>query len=71
MKLVKTQICLYIFEQLMLYGFIDIALIKNKFNVNDKTFSRYINEIKKYFSEFYPNKKLVYIRSSRQYQLVK
>lgn len=43
MKLVKTQVCLYIYEQLMENKIIEVDEIKGKFNLEDKTFSRYIN----------------------------
>lgn len=70
MKLVKTQICLYIYEQLLFHKHIDIHLTKQKFNLNDKTFSRYISEIKKYLKNFNPNKEIVWIRENKEYRLV-
>ena len=70
MKLVKTQICLYIYEQLMDKKIISITEMKNKFNLEDKTFMRYINEIRSYLYNFYKGKELVYVRSEQAYKLV-
>ena len=63
MKLVKTQICLYIYEQFMDKKVINIMEIKNKFGLEDKTFMRYINEIRSYLYNFYKGKEIVYVRS--------
>lgn len=70
MKLVKTQVCLYIYEQLLLHSYIEIHSVKEKFNLNDKTFSRYISEIKKYLKNFNHNKELVCIRANKEFRLV-
>jgi len=70
MKLVKTQICLYIYEQLLTNKYIEIAKIKEKFKLEDKTFIRYINEIRSYLYNFYTGKEIVYIRSQQIYKLV-
>lgn len=70
MKLVKTQVCLYIYEQLMENKMIEVDDIKAKFNLEDKTFSRYINEVRTYFYNFYKGKEIIYIRSEQKYKLV-
>lgn len=70
MKLVKTQICLYIYEQFMDKKVINIMEIKNKFGLEDKTFMRYINEIRSYLYNFYKGKEIVYVRSEQAYKLV-
>ncbi len=70
MKLVKTQICLYIYEQLMDKKIINIMEMKNKFGLEDKTFMRYINEIRSYLYNFYKGKEIVYVRSEQAYKLV-
>lgn len=38
MKLVKTQVCIYIYEELLNNKYIDIDDVKNKFNLENKTF---------------------------------
>lgn len=70
MKLVKTQICLYIYEQFMDKKVINIMEMKNKFGLEDKTFMRYINEIRSYLYNFYKGKEIVYVRSEQAYKLV-
>lgn len=70
MKLVKTQVCLYIYEQLMNEKYIFVDDIKCRFNLEDKTFSRYINEIRSYLYNFYKGKEILYIRSEQKYKLV-
>ncbi|MDD7314977.1 MAG: hypothetical protein PUH11_04540 [Bacilli bacterium] len=59
MKLVKTQVCLYIYEELLNNKFINTTEIRQKFNLEDKTFSRYINEIRSYLYNFYTGKEIV------------
>lgn len=70
MKLVKTQVCLYIYEELLNNKFINTNEIRQKFNLEDKTFSRYINEIRSYLYNFYTGKEIVYLRSKQIYKLV-
>ena len=70
MKLVKTQVCLYIYEELLNNKFINTTEIRQKFNLEDKTFSRYINEIRSYLYNFYTGKEIVYLRSKQIYKLV-
>ena len=71
MKLSKTQICLYIYEELLSKGFIEISFYKNEFNLEDKTFMRYINELRSYLSNFYKGYEISYCRSTQTYKLVK
>lgn len=70
MKLVKTQVCIYIYEQLIKNKEIDIQKIKKHFNLEDKTFFRYINEIRTYFYNFYKGREIVYVRSEHKYKLI-
>ncbi len=70
MKLVKTQVCLYIYEELLTNKFINTTEIRQKFNLEDKTFSRYINEIRSYLYNFYTGKEIVYLRSKQIYKLI-
>lgn len=70
MKLVKTQVCLYLYEQLLTVGHVEIEEIKKDFNLENKTFSRYINEIRAYLYNFYKGKEIVYYRDEHRYYLV-
>lgn len=70
MKLVKTQVCLYLYEQLLTVGYIEIEQVKQTFNLENKTFSRYINEIRAYLYNFYKGKEIVYYRDEKRYYLV-
>ncbi len=70
MKLVKTQVCIYIYEELLNNKYIDIEDVKNKFNLENKTFFRYINEIRSYLYNFYKGREIVYVRSKQKYKLV-
>lgn len=71
MKLSKTQICLYIYEELLNKGFVGVNFCKNEFDLEDKTFMRYINEIRSYLSNFYKRFEVLYCRSMQTYKLVK
>lgn len=70
MKLSKTQICLHLYEELLKNDLIDIGEMKVKFRLEDKTFTRYINEIRAYLLNFYTAKEIVYLRSKHTYRLV-
>ena len=70
MKLVKTQICLYIYEELLNNGSISGEKIKRRFNLEDKTFSRYINEIRAYLSNFYKGSAIIYNKDKQRYYLI-
>lgn len=70
MKLVKTQVCLYLYEQLLTVGYIEIEKVKQTFNLENKTFSRYINEIRAYLYNFYKGKEIFYYRDEKRYYLV-
>lgn len=70
MKLIKTQVCLYLYETLLETGQIDSVEFKNKFELNDKTLFRYISEIRCYLSNFYKGKELVYSREENKYYLI-
>lgn len=70
MKLVKTQVCIYIYEELLNKKYLEVEKIKKKFNLENKTFSRYINEIRTYLYNFYKGREIVYIRSEQKYLLI-
>ena len=69
MKLVKTQVCLYIYEELLEKGHVDAETIKNEYNLSTKTFLRYINEIRAYLCNFYRGKQIIYRREYQRYYL--
>lgn len=70
MKLIKTQVCLYLYETLLEAGHIDGGQFKKQFELNDKTLFRYISEIRCYLSNFYKGKELVYSREENKYYLI-
>lgn len=70
MRTTKTQTCLYIYEQLLTVGYVEIDTIYTKFDLQSKTIMRYINEIRAYLSNFYKNQEIKYNRSKRQYYLL-
>jgi len=70
MKLVKTQVCLYIFEQLKTNNCIYSDEIKTKFNLEDKTFIRYMQEIRNYLLNFCEGLEIAYNKSKQRYRLV-
>lgn len=70
MKLGKTQVCLYIYEQLLKNGSISSEEIKTKFDLCDKTFSRYISELRCYLVNFFKNVDIVYVKKENNYLLV-
>lgn len=69
MKLVKTQVCLYIYEELLENGHVDAEVIKTKYNLSTKTFLRYINELRAYLCNFYRGKQIIYRREKQRYYL--
>ena len=71
MKLVKTQICLYLYEELLTVGYFNSDEIKNKFNLENKTFHRYINEIRAYLLNFYKSCEIIYNREKQRFYLIK
>ena len=71
MKLVKTQICLYLYEELLTIGYFNSDQIKKKFNLENKTFHRYINEIRAYLLNFYKGCEIIYNREKQRFYLIK
>ena len=69
MKVVKSQVILFMFEKLHLKGELDPKEIKEKFELENKTFYRYIQEIKAYYSNMYRNCILSYSRENNKYYL--
>jgi hypothetical protein len=69
MKVVKSQVILFIHEKLLKEGELFSQPIKEQFELDDKTFYRYIQEIKAYYSNMYKKEKIVYCRSEGKYVL--
>lgn len=70
MRIVKAQVILFMYEKLLSEGVLDSIEIKAKFEITDKTFYRYIQEINAYFCNTYKNKKVCYDRKNKKYYLV-
>ena len=69
MKVVKSQVILFMHEKLLKEGELFSQPIKEQFELDDKTFYRYIQEIKAYYSNMYKKEKIVYCRSEGKYVL--
>lgn len=70
MKLTKTQVCLYFYEQLLNVGYLELKRVNQVFDLNRKTFSRYINEIRAYLCNFYKGKEIKYSIQDQRYYLI-
>lgn len=60
---------MYMHEKLLLEKELKSNEVKEKFELEDKTFYRYIQEIKAYYSNLYKDYVLVYSRSVKKYFL--
>lgn len=69
MKLVKTQICLFLYDELLNKGYISSDKVKKQFNLENKTFQRYINEIRAYLLNFYKGCEIIYNREQQKFYL--
>lgn len=69
MDLNKTQVVLYMYEKLEKNGYLYPEEVKKQFDLERKTFFRYILEIRVYLYNFYTGKELVYSRHDRRYYL--
>ena len=67
MKVVKSQVILYMYERLLIMKELDPFEVKSKFELEDKTFYRYIQEIRSYYSNMYKNVMIVYCREKKRY----
>ena len=70
MKVVKSQVILFMHEKLLIEREIKSQEVKEKFELEDKTFYRYIQEIKAYYSNMYKKEKVIYCRSEGKYMLI-
>lgn len=71
MKVSKSQVLMYIHEKLLLEKKIDPLEIKYKFELEDKTFYRYIQEIRAYYSNVFKKESIYYSKKMKMYYLVK
>lgn len=69
MKLKKVQVLLFIHEKLLTEKEVNPAQIKEMFELEDKTFYRYIQELKAYFANMFKTEKIVYCKSKKMYYL--
>lgn len=71
MKVVKSQVVLFMHEKLLIDGEISSNYIKEKFELENKTFYRYIQEIRAYYSNMYRKEKIIYSKSLKKYYFKK
>ena len=70
MKVSKSQVLLYIHEKLLLEKEFDPSEIKRKFELENKTFYRYIQEIRAYYSNVFKKESICYSKKMKKYYLV-
>ncbi|MCM1513956.1 MAG: hypothetical protein NC090_03105 [Anaeroplasma bactoclasticum] len=66
----KTQIVLFIYEQFIDKGMVQPDEIKQKFSLEERTFLRYIAEVRAYLYNFYKGFDIYYIRSQGIYKYI-
>lgn len=69
MKVVKSQVLLYMHEELLMKRELYSKEVKEKFELESKTLYRYIQEIKAYYSNMYKKETIAYCRSETKYVL--
>ena len=69
MKVVKSQVILFMHEQLLLKNELDPEYVKRKFELETKTFLRYIQEIREYYANMYKTKIIIYSKKDKKYFL--
>ena len=69
MKVVKSQVILFMHERLLLKKELYSKEVKEKFELENKTFYRYIQEIKAYYSNMYKKERIIYCKSEGKYIL--
>lgn len=67
MKLVKSQIILFLFEDLKEGKRVNSLSFCNDHNISQVTFKRYIAEIRAYLVNAYQNIDIIYIKSENVY----
>lgn len=71
MKVVKSQVILFMHEKLLKEGELYSEEVKKQFELEDKTFYRYIQEIRAYYCNQYKEEAIVYCRSEGKYVIKK
>lgn len=69
MKVKKTQVILFMYEKFLFDRVLDPILIKEKFEIEDKTFYRYIQELRAYYFNMFKNEKIIYSKRNKVYIL--
>ena len=69
MKVVKSQVILYMHEKLLLERKLKSDDVIKKFELENKTFYRYIQEIKAYYFNMYKKEMIIYLKSEKKYIL--
>ena len=67
--LTKTQVVLFIYDELIHGKKIQTNSIIGEFNISLRTFERYINEINVYFANFYKNQIVKYDYINKYYYI--
>jgi len=67
--MVKSQIVLYIYDELKTNRFITISDIINKYSICERSFRRYIAEINSYLSNNFKNQVIKYDYYNKRYYL--
>lgn len=67
--LTKTQIVLFIYDELIHKRKINTTTVLGEFHISLRTFRRYISEINVYFSNFYKNEEIKYNRSEKHFYI--
>ena len=70
MKTNKTQTVLYMYDYLLHNKMISQECLSSFGEISNKTFLRYIDEIRSFFSNYYIDFDIVYSRTTKQFDLV-
>ena len=71
MKVVKAQVILFMQEKIILNHELDPVEVKEMFELDDKTFYRYIQEVRAYYSNMYTSRRLLYSKRAKKYYFYK
>lgn len=69
MKVNKSQVLMFMLEKLLVEREISSIEVKEKFEITDKTFYRYIQELRAYFSNMFRTEEIVYKKEYKKYYL--
>lgn len=56
-------------EKLLFERELNPEVIKEKFELEDKTFYRYIQDLKAYYANMFRNERIIYCKSKKKYYL--